>query len=340
MPDLVENYLRRLQTRLEKRMPLRLAEDHVREIQLHLAESVASRVERGNSTEKATVEALQALGSDALLAEGLIRQHLGLNILSPWRFAWLPCLALLTYGLVPWEISEVQVPTWIETFASWNILILVLSFGYACWRSRRLIMKPIALALGLMFILDMIHFAAFSSAGFTGHSSELRKQIIAGFDRNIRDVKSEIKSAEKMRSDAWNGFEPKVMTPTMMAPAWSVGVNERGVAGVPISIADAPTLVLSLKPVSDRREAMALWSKNGTGYLRRLHGDLNEAVLNQKFWLNFTPDPRRLLFAAWSFLQYGATFGVILAAFNMLVLGAQRACGAVRSRLWKPAQPA
>jgi hypothetical protein len=334
MSDLVDNYLSRLQTRLEKRMPQRIAEERVREVEGHLRESVASRICDGNSLEQAAVEALQALGSDALLAEGLIRQHLGLNNRQAWKFAWLPCLALFSYGLVPWTINEVQFPTWIETFVSWNVSILVLSLGYACWRSRRFLLKPIAIVLGLVFVLDMLNFVVLSSAGFTAHSEELRKQIVVGFDQNIWDAKSKIAKTEQMRSDALN---EKTVSPTM-APTWSVVGNEEGIAGVPFTVKSPPTPVLSLRQVPDPGEAKTLWEKNGTRYLRTLHGELNEAIRNQKFWRDFKSDPIMLRNAAWSFFRELLVCGMILAAFNALILAGQRAIVSIRTRLWRPRQ--
>ena len=327
MPDSVESYLISLHTRLAKRMSVPLAEEHVREIGMHLRDSVASRVEIGNSLEVATVEALQALGSDALVADGLIRLHLGLNTRSVWRFVWLPCLVILTYGFVPWTMNMVEFPTWMETYANWIPFGVISTFGYACWRSRKVLMKPMSLTLVAVLAFTVLNFSVFSPYGASQHSHDLRMRVVAGFDRNIRDTKAKIIAAETMRRNAVVGL-------SRLAPSWNTVGFSSDIAGLPFTHHESKVPVLGWQATSSQQMAKALWAKNGNAFIGNLNKELQDEQSNKRMWLNIHPNMTWIKDVAIRTSEMMFLIWTLLAAINLAVLLSVKLSIVIRNHLW------
>ncbi len=327
MSDLVGSYLSRLEKALQRQMPKSVAEEHVGEIAVHLRESIAEQVQAGKTEAEATIAALQKLGNDAMVADGLIRAHTGIGRLSSWRLGWIPAVILLVYLLVPGVITDIQSAT--PQFAVWAVFVplcLIMTFVFACWRSRRVLMLPIAAALSIFFIAAVLQEACAPYGAVAKHHGEHLEQM-AVVGSQIEGLTTMIAEADSLQAGKPINASPRapggLMAPKLVYKTGPTGAH--------------PYSAFELTPVASQAEAKELWSKEGGLYLWFLHRSLNHS-LKERRRLEAenqvtTALVKSSLPMAWVVFQMWLCIGL----FNLAIVGMGRLHRVATAHFWKPA---
>ena len=288
MPDFIEVYLNRLRSRLKMKISNLVVEEHMLEIELHLRDSVARELAQDKSEEEAKRAAIRAFGNDALIAEGLIRQYRGLNNCSDWRFAWIPAGILVSYGALAWGMVDVRwpYPSWISAYAIWVPALLVTTFSISCWRSRRFLMKPIAVAASVFLALILFIYCFFGSSGFSAHSEEIRQANIHEIDEAMPYLMSNLKRAEALEKAAVSGQLDQGQSEAPEKSYMLVNAHSFYVPSI-VSIEKKPEFQLT--SMSSTKMAKILWKKNGTLYLAQLDRALRDMRSRRTHWVTLRP---------------------------------------------------
>lgn len=334
MPDTVADYLARLQSRLLRKMPKSVADEHVLEIELHLRESIADELAQGKSEAEAELAAIRALGSDVLIAESLIWHHRGLNSCSDWRFAWVPAAILISYGALAWGVVDVRwhYPSWISTYAIWVPALFVTTFSISCWRSRRLLLKPIAVAASVFLAVILFTYCLFGSSGFSARSEEMRQANVREIDNDMSYLVENLQSAKTLQKGAMSGLPLNGMYQSPDQSYMLINAHSYYVPPI-VSIIKKPVWQLNYTP--SRTTAKELWLKNGKQYFAQLAGSLEEMQSRRAHWATLRPN----LLDVGKFLNEMVLSVLImclqLALINAGILGLIKATTLVRSQAWR-----
>ncbi|HWA83082.1 MAG TPA: permease prefix domain 1-containing protein [Fimbriimonadaceae bacterium] len=336
MASRLDTYMDRLGKRIGGKLPQEETGEHLREIRQHLDDSRAALVRNGMTEEAAETETLRQIGSDRLLAEGLIREHRGYGVRSPWRLGLLPAVILLAGLALPaafvlWLPMAFAYFDWIVWLPATGTLLFLL----ACLRFRRILLLPLAAVLGVSLIAGVVA-VALGPSGVTAHSATLRKENLAGFDREIARLKGEYETAQT------------ATTAAVLPASLARGPGSDFLAPV---VSDAPEYERSfynpigrqvgVRPRADlmatpREEAVRLWRKNGRFYASQLLGEIGEQQSYRAVWTKSAGSWSVVGQAAWSELLFGLRALIFFGLLNLGALGALRARDrAIQSR-WRP----
>jgi hypothetical protein len=330
MPDLVDSYLSHLTSKLRRDLPKDVAHEHVREIAAHLRESIAERVSAGESEEAAAEAAIRGVGSDALVADSLVRAHSGISQLSVWRVALVPTLILFAFWFGPLSANSILSSAhayivWIPCLP----LTFIGTFCYACWRSRRFLMAPIAAAMGLLLLIVCVQYqSSFFKAGL-----RFKDDVDAVAARESRTYLMRDKAALAQATtlaEMWKSKSPMSTPGSQLAP---VSYLDKGPS---TDRTPRPVHRHALVLVGSATEAKALWQKNGDLYLRMLQGSVRADERSPYLNPNHGVPPLSAAIVPWS-EGFGGVW-LCLAALNLIILGLGRWYRATITRNWRPAR--
>ncbi|MDR3689184.1 MAG: permease prefix domain 1-containing protein [Fimbriimonas sp.] len=338
MADLIDAYVSRLRFRLLRRLPRAVVDDHVKEIAGHLRESVADRIRSGMPEHQASTEALRSIGCDRLVADSLIRARTGIDRRTTWSLCRIAGPILLLYGVIPLSFFYLEpVPEWLMNETNWLPSLFVITFGYSCWRSRKLLIGPMAAIAALVCVAVLTEALAFGPMGYTSMSRQARAHTIAGFDRNIGQFEEEIEFA---RSRSWTKGFPSCLRSGeyFLAPKPQTVVDERYISGVPIATSSSRSTQPMLMPCATRQEAEGFWKRYGATFAPIIEQSLREAKSNQAFWRAAWMTPHELGLVVWRTASiYGLILGVVV-AINIWILAMEAAYRTLVARLWRPSR--
>lgn len=197
MSEAIEIYLSKLESRLSRKLVKSEVSDHVQEVRAHLHESVENLRSDGNAAPEIT--ALKRLGPDKLLAENLVRAQKGLDSKPSWRFIVLPSIALLALGVAAEVISLTDTfPASIWVLLTWLPTIFIILVALAVIRSRRLLIGPLAVAFTIFVIGLTTVESIWGPFGISSHSAERRKEEVAGFEKYISELESQVSAGKQV----------------------------------------------------------------------------------------------------------------------------------------------
>lgn len=334
MPKLIDAYLARLTKRIDRRLPVDEAHDHVQEIGQHIAECRASLEQAGVGPEQAEVEALRQLGSERLIAEGLIREHRGFGLRSVWRIALIPSIVLLVALLVPEAFMVWPIMMGALDLMIWLPAIGTALFVFGCLRSRRVLLLPMATAL-LLSLLGSLIFFANGPEGITAHAAIEREKNITGFDQEIARLRGGYAAA---KSVATSGPIPAAFRSGtgFLAPQIQDSPRyERSIYN-PIGWQTASLRRVVLAPAATEGEARRLWMQIGSAYAHQLANDIAEQQSGRSYWVQSK--------GGWDKLGRAAGIGIIFilqaiavfAAINFAALGAVVLRDRIIRSRWRP----
>lgn len=334
MPNLTDAYIARLSNRIGRKIPVLEVQDHVQEIRHHIAECRATLERDGVAPEQAEVEALKQLGSERLIAEGMIREHRGFAVRSVWRIALIPSLVLVVAFLVPEAFM-----IWPITMGAMDVMIWLPAIGtalfvFACLRSRRILLLPMAAVLVLTFAGSLLFFAN-GPSGVTAHAAIEREKNITGFDREIARLRGDYAAAKSVpasgpipaafRSGA--GFlAPQVQD----SPSY-----ERSIYN-PVGWPTPSQRRVVLAPAATEGEARQGWLQSGPAYAHQLANDIAEQQSERSYWVQSK--------GGWDKLGQAAGMGVVFtlqaiavfAAINFAALGGLMLRDRIIRSRWRP----
>ena len=321
MDDLHAVYLSRLQARLSRRLPEPVVREYVSEINLHIQESIADQVSRGQTVEIATVHALKAVGSERLVADSLIRARNGINARSAWSFAWIPVCILMLYGLITMSFSLVEPPSErLVTIVSWLPNCFFLSLVVACWRSRRSLFGPMATTIAILFVATIVQVVGFSPIGVTSLSRHTRAQLLFSLRTSISNLEDQIQFAHTSSSDI-------PFPPSLRYGHYFMAPKQAGLK---------PEYGYALVPVPSQGEARKLWNKFGTKYAASLGWELRNDRENQAGWIKAKLDATEVRRIVVRLLAMAAFALSVILVGSLLVLGLGIAYRKMIEYLWRP----
>jgi uncharacterized membrane protein len=252
VPTRFDEYLARLQTRLERKLPKDKAAQKTAEIRSHLLLALETNPDEN--------QALLEMGSDRLLADDLIRAETGITKRSAWRWTALPAaLIVLTYLFI---YNTPQAGLGLAWMAGVVFVVLLGLFLSACLRSRKWLVLP------LVAVIFPTTLAA--SLLLAYHRGEFDREVLAN---RYRSMKAEVAR-----------YDDQVATARKFAaglrssdPAYRNAPQERPRMVlnpyIPFSKPHPQGTVLHPKRVYTVAEASRLWKLNGAAYVAQLEAD-------------------------------------------------------------------
>ncbi len=327
MDKMLDSYLEQLGNRLRAKLPQDIVDEHVREIGDHLRESVDERVLAGESEQVATENALRRIGSDTLVADGLIYAHTGLAKMSVWRIAWVPAMIVFVFWGAP--ILALSAMDALGVILAWLILLpgaFATTFGLACVRSRRFVMAPIGAAMSLLLAMYCVQYQVTS----TRLAAEQRANNLARAAQSpqrVQRLQSAIQTAASLQHDWTTGKVPgTLLAPTRVNSAdWIASANHQ-----------RPTPNYLVVAANSAGEASKLWKQNGRRYVSELHLYLSAEHRSPAMEVESGLPPIGPAALAWA-EGFGGVWSV-LAGLNLLLIGIPRHRRTAASEQWRPAQ--
>gem|GEM_PF-4554735 len=337
MHKLTDVYLARLQQRLARRLEPSLVEEHVREVRLHLYESIREQSADGIDEQAATLGALRRLGSDRLLAENLIRAETRIGDRSVWQLAALPALLMLAAGVLSLLVTEIgALPVWYFDVYRAVGLLSAFSFAWLCWRSRRILLVPMVAVLAAFLTLSIGQLVASSPLGLTARSADMRQQTLRRIEREISSIRSDISKAERTASGGPLYRDPK--SRRIIAPNASTATHTSMGMLDPIGRDVTTRPVIDRMELTDADEARRRWKAHGTAYILKLQSNLEEQRTLHAYWQSARFDAglagQVLRNLGWLLVQHL----LVLAAFNAAVLAARYGYQRLIELRWRPEQ--
>lgn len=332
--NLVDAYLFRLRSRLLRRLPGDVADDHVNEIRMHLNQSIADQVLIGVPEDRAIVDSLRRVGSDALVADGLIRTHSGIADLPVWRLAWLPTLIGLAYCFIPLMYTEGPTPEWLPAVL-WLPSCFLVAFSYACWRSRRFLLTPIAVGAFVVFSGLILQTVAFSPIGLTKRSQEMRSRSLIGYQRQIANCTLSVTQARSLMAADGRRIDQSGQA-ERVAPKRVRDVEFASGPYSPIEREVDHGWTVNLAPVTTIAEAKDLWRKNGSSYIQMQTQTLQRAEADYQSFRALKLDGAELTSVMLRIGTAVLTILGIVATLNASVLGLGMLYRVAIARRWRP----
>ncbi|HVT11960.1 MAG TPA: hypothetical protein VHE55_06810 [Fimbriimonadaceae bacterium] len=333
MANRIEAYMARLGRRIGRKLPQK--EEFLREIRQHLEESRAALATDGMVGEAAEIEALRRMGSERLIAEGLVREHRGYGVRSPWRLGFLPALVLLVGFVLP-TIFMLWMPIGLSIFEGllWLPSIGTLLFVLACLRFRRILLLPLAAVLGASMIMGIAS-VALGPKGVTAYSAVLRKENIAGFDREIARLKAEYETARTatgatvLPASLARGHGYYYAAPVVSAAP----ELDRSIYNPIGTVTSHPQAYLLGMP---KEEAVRRWKENGRFYSSQLLGQIQQQQTYRSAWLTSEGGWGTVGFASWRELIFNLKAFLFFGILNLLALGVLRLRDRLIQARWRP----
>jgi len=329
MVEMLDSYLKRLEAKLLTKLPKDVADEHVKEIGAHLRESIQERISAGESEQTATESALRHIGSDALVADGLIYAHSDIAKKSVWQLAWIPALLVFIFWCAPilapsaFAKNAVTLP--------WIICIpgaFAYSFCSTCIRSRRFVMAPIGAAMALLLLIYAIQFQVSWRQLYDEQSVEVAARV-ARVPLRTHLLQSAIQTGISLEQ-AWKSTDSAAGPKSLIAPkrvagnGWSPSVDPAH-----------PTPSFELVAAHSASEAKLLWKQNGRRYLSELNQYLTAERRVTAAAVDPGPPQMGPALLAWA----EGTVGILaaLATLNILLIAIPRRRRNLASERWKPA---
>lgn len=290
MSELIESYLSKLESRLSRKLVKSEVSDHIQEVRAHLHESVENLRSDANATPEVT--ALKRIGPDKLLAENLVRAQKGVDTKSSWRFIVLPSIALLALGVTAEVISLTDTfPVSIWVLLTWLPTIFIILVALAVIRSRRLLIGPLAVAFTIFVIGLTTVESIWGPFGVSSHSVERRKEEVAGFEKYISHLESQVSAGKQVL--AGGTFGPLLKQGNaLLAPKPLQRVT---VVHEPLNLSSTKQTypMAMLVSVQGEAEARSLWKKHSEAYFTWVNRQLAEQHFHLRTWKSeaFMPSP-------------------------------------------------
>jgi hypothetical protein len=322
---MLDSYLSQLEAKLRQALPRDIAEEHSREIGAHLRDSIAERIVAGEDENVAIEAALQHIGSEALVADGLIYAHTGFAKKSVWRIAWVPALILFAFWFMPIIANPLMSSNGV--FQAWVIGVPTAFLGifcFTCLKTRRFVMAPIGAAMAVLLIAlvvqDRLSYlsAKPAYANYAQASDSLQR---------AERIQNRLSAVTVLNAE-WTSKSPSKVPGSLMAPVRfahsTLGSNGKR------SLTPGFRVVLT----HSATEARALWKQNGHDYMRELNIALVAEQQNPAVGLITGMPPIWPSLIAWTEGLSGTW--LVLGALNLIVLGLNRLRREIVSRRWRP----
>lgn len=163
MNERFDEYFDDLNVRLAPHFELNRRKEVLAELRSHVTYSARdAQEELGLTLEEATKSALRAIGPVESVAEDLVRQHRGGTAKSVWRVLRVP-LALYVFHSVIFPVIDIAMRGRLSSPSSvtgqlyvWLPTTILIAFGIAVWKSRRWLIKPMAMIVAAAYFFGMI----------------------------------------------------------------------------------------------------------------------------------------------------------------------------------------
>lgn len=285
MNERFDGYFEDLNVRLAPHFELNKRKEVIAELRSHATYGARdAQEELGLNLEEATRSALRSLGPVETVAEDLVRQHRGGTVKSPWRLlrfvialyvlqaVILPILELVTKGRLSNPFSTIgQITAWLPT-------MMLFAFGFAVWRSRRWLVKPMTTMIAAAWVLGTVLSMTPPYRAMVVRAYQMPPQVQAIRLKEIDSMlqmtelgaKGYLESPEKFAADKNGGL---YYAPELVATNALVRLPYMPVA-VPVRQGD----VVGLRPQTWQRERAEQWNRYGAEARERLLTD-RHAVL-------------------------------------------------------------
>lgn len=328
MANIVEAYLQRLHSRLRRKLPEAEAHEFVKEISSHLRDCILERIRRGESEQSAALAALRAIGSDRAVADSLLRARSGIDERSVWQTAWPAGLAIVGYCFVFLGTENDLLDSHFSFYLSWIATAFTVLFAMICWRSRRLLWKPILATIAMVSAVVFTSQVVFEKQDLA--------RTVSKMDRMITLAKTQITQAEAATAGRPSGAFEALGAGYYSAPKLNPINMVHYVNWTPILVRDGKRLVYQPSVVASKEEAQRLWHANGAAYVKSLRVGLEDFIVNRNRLARERPNLSSALALAKD-TQIGAIgFFFTLMVLNCLILLASILFRSATSRLWRP----
>ena len=307
------------------------AAEHVEEVRGHLAESIKDSVAQGSTAEEAQITALRNIGSDRLVADGILRAHSGIGEISTWRIGALPALIVCAYGVIPIYLAAgTQSPDWLGAFAMWLPTATLLTFIYACIRSRKLVLKPLVAAFAFILVINLAQICLTAPSSYGAHSPNVARfdHYINDLNQKIADAQTRVRTGDPMlASQGQSGY---------MAPSTYWVTDTAQGPFDPIEHEVHRRLTTQLVPIASAGQARDAWGRSGPAYVEQLKSDLAENAKFRSYWVNTKFTPSIVVTAAGRLLEMLGSVLAVLFLINAACLGLVWLAKAWFRRTWRP----
>ena len=198
-------------------------------------------------------------------------------------------MILISYGALAWGIVDVgwAYPSWISAYAIWVPALFVSTFSISCWRSGRLLLKPIAVSAGVFLAVVLFNYCLFGSSGFSARSEEMRLKNIRDIDDATHYLVDNLQKAKVFEQGAMSG---RLADGLYQAPEESYMLINAHSFYFPSIVSLKKKPELQLNYVSLVLTAKELWLKNGKPYIAQLKGSLDEMRSRRAHWATLRPN--------------------------------------------------
>jgi len=334
MDSLLESYLGRISKRLRRSLPATVAEEHLKEIGLHLSESIADQMVAGKSERAATIEAVRRMGSDVLVADGILRAHSKIGEMSVWRLARVPSLIVMLYCVVPVAMGEMRpVPEWLIPLPLYLPTCFVIFFSYACLRSRRVLVLPVAVAFAVGLIAFLIDIMAFSGFGYTARSHQEMRLMLRQNQSQIAMLQSQVERGANLKSAYVEGTA-KASRFGLEAPQPERTYTSGSGPWLPVDQTSVTSRWV-LQPASTVDVAVRQWTKHGDEYLTALKADMQNQLAIRRRLLSSRLDAATLVGYAGNYTLLVGVVWLGILIWNLAFLGFGWLYRRAVSRMWQ-----
>lgn len=265
----IEEYCDVLSRLLKSRLPDSRVEELVKEIRSHLIESRAAQAELELSEREAERTAVCRMGSPRAVADRMIYEESGLGRMSPWRIAWLPCALLAICWIWPFALLYTNGP-WMSFIGTMQLFSIpfTASLIWACWRSRRLLVKPIVTTVAALTVVSILAMGLSAKLGpvadhdWAGSALAQNQEQSAKVERFLQTG-----SIDSIRSN--QGFE----APQVWESRYSYSLSY-----VPVAIPTGSAQTASLTGVPTREMAEQLWKQNAVAMKAHLENERAQII--------------------------------------------------------------
>ncbi len=334
MSSLIDQYLEKLEKRLAKRLTNMVAHEQSAEIRLHLHASVAEKMASGEPELEATRKALEALGSDRSIADGIIRSRLGIDKKNPWRISWLAGLLAILYGFIPETFFEFNViPEWLMSVTLWLPTLFLVVFGIVCWKSRRILWMPMLTVCVVVGLIGVVQITAFSPAGFTSHSMSSLQKLVGEFQAEKSKLEFEV-SFSKAPATTFPYPQSLKQDQQYWAPQKDLASSSHNFPGTAIQVEDGRSIRVWLGLTDTEAKARKLWMTLGQEYAQANLTRIKE--INDSLAMWGSPASRREMIVTGLNFLFRSTLKsfLLIMAFNLVVVILERLSRIGQDRLW------
>lgn len=323
MNDRLDAYLNEVQKILSRHLPEQARAEKLAELRSHLHLACKDARKQAGSDDDAAREAIRQMGSARVVAEDLIRQYKGFDTKSEWVLAEKP-LALAVaisagFYIYPW-FPGINAMEWRIQTMRWSGLLLLGVFGWSVWRSRRWLVRPLAIftvawaVLGSLYASTQgIRIPGETLLGFSfAENRPIRKQMA----EQVKSLDYRLARGERVLASIRAGNHLTAEQLTLGVPSSNVLIETAYVPGSIYSPSRTRATAYYLTSQAYGLPAEELWKREGDAtiaYLRKQRDELR-AALSSTDRLQ-----QRVLPSAFTCLGV-ALHIAFLAAFNWLLL--------------------